>query len=119
MTTFSRQDNQTQHEKGWRAVHPAIKNFFTRGLYGWIDTTGNQPTPGAEASAFAKQMLPIYEWKGPGEVVQKQLYGTAPQVFVQQAVIPTGIAGIGAGQIWNGGLVDNPAASSNLAGEIV
>lgn len=119
MTLFNRQDNQTHHEKSWRAIHPAIKRFFTRNPYAWIDTTGNLPTPGAEAFAFAKQMLPIIEWKGPGEVVQKQLYGTAPQVFVQQTAIQTGIPGIGAGQIWNGGLIDNPAASGDLSGGIV
>lgn len=119
MSLFNRQDRQSDHEKWWRGVHPAIKAFFIGNPNSWVNQTGNLPTPGAEAFAYAKQMLPLYEWKGPGEVVQKQLHATAPQSYQLQQVIPTGIAGIGAGQIWNGGLTDNPAADNGLSGEIV
>ena len=89
--------------------HVAIAKFMTN-FYQWINTTGRQPTPGAEAFAFAKQMLPLYDWKGPGEIVQEQLsaYG-GPQVFVPQSVVPTGIAGIQAGQIFLAQLTANPA----------
>lgn len=117
--SFDRQQNQTGHEKWWRGVHPRIKAFFIGNPNAWVDQTKNLPTPGTEAFAYAKQMLPILEWKGPGEVVLKQLHLTAPQVYQTQQVIPTGIAGIAAGQIWNGGLIDNPASGDTLAGEIV
>lgn len=103
---MGRQDRQTPHEKAWRGVHHAIVSFFN-GFYGYVNTTGNQPTPGAEAFAFAKQMLPLFAVKGPGEIVRKQLHATAPQVFVAQTVVPTGIAGIAAGQIWNGELMSD------------
>lgn len=115
---MSRADNRTDHEKAWGNVHPKIKAFFTS-LYGYVDTSANQNYIGAEAMAFAQQMLPTYEWKGPGEVVQKQIIATAPQVFVTHSVVPTGIAGIAAGQIWNGQLIDNPNTGDNLSGEIV
>ncbi|MDE2019923.1 MAG: hypothetical protein KGJ13_06295 [Patescibacteria group bacterium] len=115
---MSRQDYRTTHEKSWDWVHPVLRKYFTA-LYGYVDTSPNQNYIGAEAAAFSKQMLPLLEWKGPGEVVDRQLICTAPQVYVTQQVVPTGIAGIAAGQIWNGGLVDNPNTNSNLSGEIV
>lgn len=115
---MSRHQNRTDHEKAWDGVHPAIKNFFA-GLYDWVNTSARQNYIGAEAQAFAKQMLPTYEWKGPGEVVRKQLISTAPQVYVTQSVVPTGIAGIAAGQVWNGQLIDNPNTNSGLQQEIV
>ena len=116
---MSRQSGQTKHEKKWSWVHPAIKEFFTSVLTGYVDTSSRQNFIGAEACAFNRAMLPLVEWKGPGEVVRKQLFCTAPQVFVTQAVIPTGIAGIAAGQIWNGQLIDNPLNGDTLAAEIV
>lgn len=115
---MGRQDNRTQHEKNWDWIHPAIKSFFS-GLYGYVDTTPNQAYIGAEAQAFAKQSLPLYEWKGPGETVVHQIFAGAPQVYVQHTVVPTGIAGIAAGQIWNGQLIDNPNSGDTLSGEIV
>jgi len=81
---------------------------FCGSFYKWINTTGNQPTAGAETMAFASLMLPIQEWKGPGEIVRRQLYLTAPQVYVTQQVVPTGIAGIAAGQVVSAPLMDNP-----------
>lgn len=116
---FNRQQTQTPHEKWWRGVHPAIKAFFIGNPNKWVNQTRNLPTAGAEAFAYSQQMLPILEWKGPGEVVLRQVRATAPQVFQLQQVVPTGIPGIGAGQIWNGGLIDNPGAADTLAGEIV
>jgi hypothetical protein len=91
------------------SAHVALQKFATN-FYNWVNTTGRQPTPGAEAFAFAKQMLPLYDWKGPGEIVQEQLraYG-GPQVFIPQSVVPTGIAGIQAGQIFLAELMANPA----------
>ena len=114
----NRQDYRTNHEKSWDWVHPVVRKLFTS-LYGYVDTSYRQNYIGAEAAAFTTQMLPLTEWKGPGEVVLKQLIATAPQVYVTQQVIPTGLAGIAAGQVWNGGLTDNPAASDTLAQEIV
>lgn len=116
---MSRQQNQTDHEKSWNWVHPKIKAMFIGAIGGYIDTSRNQNYIGAEAMAYAKQMLPMYEWKGPGEVVQRQIIATAPQVLVTQSVVPTGIAGIQAGQIWNGELIDNPNSGDTLSGEIV
>lgn len=107
-----------KHAQAWQGVHPAIRQFFM-GLYGYIDTSARQNYIGAEAQAFAKQSLPLYEWKGPGEVVRHQLIATAPQVAVTQTPVPTGIAGIAAGQIWNGQLIDNPNNGDTLQQEIV
>lgn len=76
------------------------------GTYQYIDTTGRQPTPGAEAYAFAQQMLPLQDWKGTGDLVQRNMQITSPQLYVTQSTLPTGIAGIGAGQIFNGNLMD-------------
>lgn len=104
---MSRQDRQSPHEKWWNFVHPRIREFFTSALTEYVDTSENQNFIGANAAAYERQMLPILEWKGPGEVVQRQLMAGAPPVVVQQVVKPTGIAGIAAGQIWNGGLQDN------------
>lgn len=115
----NRQDRQTDHEKEWRWVHPAIKEFFTTALTSYKDTSGNQNFIGAEAMAYTKQMLPLYEWKGPGEVVQQQLIAMSPPVFQAQQVVPTGLAGIGAGQIWNGSMSNNPNLQPDLQGEIV
>lgn len=88
-------------------LHPAI-NKFIGNFYTWVNTTGKQPTPGAEAIAFQTEMLPLQDWKGPGEVVLTQYRAYAPQVYVPQSTIPTGIAGIQAGQIALAQLMDNP-----------
>ncbi len=104
------------HEKWWDWVHPAIKEFFVNAITGYTDTSRSQNYIGSEAVAFTRRMLPLYEWKGPGEVVRKQALCTAPQVYVTQTVVPTGIAGIAAGQIWNGGLMDS-TLNPNLSGE--
>ncbi len=87
--------------------HPRIAAFLGK-FYTWQNTTGNQPTPGAEAYAFSTEMLPLQDWKGPGEIVRQQFMFTSPQVFVPQSVIPTGIAGIAAGQVAMPQLMDNP-----------
>lgn len=117
---MSRFDRQTPHEKRMRSVHPAIARFMSNFIMPrYRDTSRNQNFIGAEAFALENQNLPIYEWKGPGEVVQRQLIATAPQFFQAQQVIPTGLAGIAAGQIWNGGLIDNPNNSDTLQQEIV
>lgn len=77
----------------------AIAKFARAKFYPYIDTTENQPNPGAEAAAFNSLMLPIVEWDGSGEPFMYQLYGTFPEVYVNQMVVPTGIAGIQAGQV--------------------
>lgn len=87
---------------------PAAYKAMQGAFYRWINTTNKQPTPGAEAFAFASFMLPLQDWKGPGEIVRQQLHLTAPQVYVQQMVIPTGLAGIAAGQVALAALLDNP-----------
>lgn len=87
---------------------PAWYKKLQGSFYKWVNTTGNQPTPGAEAFAFSTFMLPLQDWKGPGEIVRQQLHLTAPQVYVQQTVVPTGIAGITAGQVALHSLLDNP-----------
>ncbi len=115
---FSRQSRQTPHEKWWRGVHPVIKNWMGQ-FYNWRDTSPQQNYIGAEAAAFETLMLPLLEWKGPGEVVAKQLLCTAPQVYVAHSVVPTGIAGIGAGQGWQGRLIDNPNSAPDLQPTIV
>lgn len=112
-------NNQTEHEKSWAWVHPMVKEFFTSALTSYRDTSRDQNFIGAEAMAYDKQMLPLYEWKGPGEVVLQQLIAMSPPVFQAQQVVPTGLAGIGSGQIWNGGLANNPLLQPDLSGEIV
>lgn len=100
----------------FKMFHPVFKRAAGK-FYNWLNTTGKQPTPGAEAFAFNSEMLPLYDWKGPGEIVQSQFRAFAPQVFVPQSVIPTGIAGIAAGQVVLGQLMDNPpviTSQSNL-----
>lgn len=87
---------------------PAAYKKLQGAFYKWINTTNKQPTPGAEAMAFSTLMLPLQDWKGPGEIVRRQLHLTAPQVYVQQTVIPTGLAGIAAGQVALHSLLDNP-----------
>lgn len=109
---------RTEHESAWDNVHPAIRRFMGS-LFGYVDTQRQQNYIGAEAMAFAKQQLPLLDWKGPGEVVVHQLIQTAPQVYVAHTPVPTGIAGIGAGQIWNGQLIDNPNGGDTLSSEIV
>jgi hypothetical protein len=79
-------------------VHTAIKRFNAN-FYRWTDTTDNQPEPGAEAFAFSSYMLPIQEWIGPGEPVMYQLMAYSRPYYIPQMIIPTGIAGILAGQI--------------------
>lgn len=110
-------DRRTNHERLWDYIHPAIKEFFTNALVGYQDTSRNQNYIGAEACAYSRQMLPCFRAKGPGEIVLKQLIATSPQVYVQQMVVPTGLAGIAAGQIWNGQMFDNPLGSANLSGQ--
>lgn len=85
--------------------YDAIHAYFA-GTYQYIDTTARQPTPGAAAYAFAQQMLPLLDWKGTGDLVQRNMQITSPQLYVRQSTLPTGIAGIGAGQIFNGNLMD-------------
>lgn len=89
--------------------HPSY-TAFAGAFYKWVNRTNSLPTPGAEAFAFTSEMLPLQDWKGPGEIVRSQLYLTAPQVYVSQQVVPTGIAGIAAGQIALAALMDNPGA---------
>lgn len=87
-------------------MHPAYKAFAGK-FHRWINTTYQQPTAGAEVMAFASEMLPLYDWKGPGEIVRRQFAITAPQVYVGQQVVPTGLAGIQAGQVISAALMDN------------
>lgn len=114
----NRQHNQTPHEKQWNWVHPAIREFFTSAVTSYRDTQQGQNYIGAEAQAFDRRLLPYYLDKGPGEIVLKQLFAGAPQVYVAQSVVPTGLAGIQAGQIWNGEMSDNPLTNAGLAAEI-
>jgi len=88
-------------------MHPAVKKF-SGWLYAWRDTAENQPGPGAEAAAFVRQMLPLYEWDGPGEPVLYQIQAFSRPMVVPQMVIPTGISGIQAGQIGPDGLMEMP-----------
>jgi hypothetical protein len=103
---FRPEDGRMIAAKRWQWTNPKLKDFF-QSFYQWDNTASRQNYIGAEAAAFTEQMLPIDMTKGPGEVVLRQLIATAPQVQVLQQVVPTGIAGIGSGQIWNGGLIDN------------
>lgn len=82
-----------------------LHSFFAAN-YLYVNQTGNLPTPGAEAYALAVQMLPLLDWKGSGDIVQRNMRITSPQLYVQQSVTPTGIAGISAGQVFAGNLVD-------------
>jgi len=117
---MGRMDGQSPHEKRMRGLHPAISRFVANFILPrYQDTSRNQNFIGAEAFALINQNLPIIEWKGPGEVVQRQLIATAPQFFQAQQVVPTGLPGIAAGQIWNGGLIDNPNNGDTLQQEIV
>lgn len=102
---------------GW--MHPKVREFFTSALTPYIDQSSRQNFIGAEAMAFEAQHLPYYLDKGPGEIVRGQLMAGAAQVMIAQTPLPTGIAGIAAGQIWNGGLVDNPLTSGGTNPEIV
>lgn len=90
-------------------MYPFLQSFLRKNFYPYINQTGNLPSAGAEAFAFNDFMLPINEWKGPGEVVRQQLMLTAPQVYQTQTPLPTGIAGIQAGQIALAQLMDNGA----------
>lgn len=107
MRQFDRQVAQSPHEKWWRYVHPRIKEFFTSAVAGYVNTAPNQNYIGADAQAYDRQMLPLFMIKGRGEVIQRQLIQTAPQVYVQQTPITTGIPGIAAGQVWNGALTNS------------
>lgn len=80
----------------------AHKSF--NGAYTYIDTTARQPAPGAEAFAFAQLMLPLLDWKGPGDIVQRNMQIQSRQLYVTQQVVPTGVAGIAAGQTFAGNL---------------
>lgn len=65
------------------------------------------PVPGALGCAFQGPML-SHEWfVGRATLTNGQIYLTAAQVFVQQQTVPTGIAGIGAGQLRSGSLSAN------------
>ncbi|MDE2019971.1 MAG: hypothetical protein KGJ13_06535 [Patescibacteria group bacterium] len=116
---FDRQNNQSPHEKWWRYVHPKIREFFTTSVTSYRNTQYNQNYIGAEAMAFDVLQLPLELLKGPGEIVWRQLEGTAPQVYVTQQVVPTGIAGIASGQLWEAGLQDNPYANGQNPGTIL
>ena len=85
------------------SVYDAMHKVFD-GSYTFIDTTQRQPTPGAEAFAFAQLMLPLLDWKGPGDIVQRNMQITSKQLYVAQSVTPTGLAGIAAGQTFAGNL---------------
>lgn len=104
---MNRQQNQSPHEKWWRGVHPKVKAFFTSAVASYTDTSSRQNYIGAEAYAFQTLMLPLQEWKGPGEVVLRQMMMGAPPVVVQQTPIITGIPGIAAGQSWQAALIDS------------
>lgn len=82
-----------------------LHTFFS-GNYTYINQTGNLPTPGAEAYAFAQQMLPLLDWKGPGDIVQRNMQISSPQLYVAKSTRIQGLPGIAAGQIFAGGLVD-------------
>ncbi len=99
--------------------HKKIQEFFTSATTSYRDQSSRQNYIGAEAMAFDRRLLPYYLDKGPGEIVRGQLLAGAPQVYIAQTPVPTGIAGIGAGQIWNGGLVDNPLTNGGTNPEIV
>lgn len=86
-----------------QSVYDKLHAFFA-GTYSYIDTTSRQPTPGAEAFAFAQQMLPLLDWKGPGDLVQRSMMIQSRQLYVTQSVTPTGLAGIAAGQTFAGNL---------------
>ncbi len=73
----------------------------------YTDTSARQNYIGAEAAAFQNLMLPLFNLKGPGEIVKQQILTYSPQIFVTKAVVPTGIAGIAAGQIWGPNLSVN------------
>lgn len=85
---------------------PKAFRKFSAGLYQWADKTENLPNAGAEAAAFIKQSLPIQEWDGSGEPTLYQILAQTAPVYVTQMVVPTGIAGIAAGQIYNPQLSD-------------
>lgn len=97
---------------GWDQVHAAIRKFNSS-FYKWVDTSDNQPSPGAEAMAFTSLMLPIQVYDGAGENVLAQLraWPSVP-VFQYQMVVPTGIAGIVAGQIAPDALTDHIQATT-------
>lgn len=88
-----------------KAAYDKLHSFFSAN-YLYIDRTNKLPQPGAEAYAFAQQMLPLLDWKGPGDIVQRNMQISSPQLYVAKSVTPTGIAGIAAGQVFAGGLVD-------------
>lgn len=89
----------------WQSQSDAAHSFFA-GTYTYINQTGNLPTAGAEAFAFSQQMLPLLDWKGSGDLVQKNMQINSRQLYVTQSVVPTGIAGIGAGQTYAGNLLN-------------
>lgn len=86
-----------------QSVYDKMHALFA-GTYTFIDTTNRQPTPGVMGFAFAQQMLPLEDWKGPGDLVQRNMQITSQQVYVSKSYIPTGIPGIGAGQTFAGNL---------------
>lgn len=89
-------------------VHEVIDKLhsFFSANYLYVDRSGKLPTPGAEAYAFAQQMLPLQDWKGPGDIVQRNMQITSPQLYVAKSTSIAGIPGIAAGQVFAGGLVD-------------
>lgn len=76
------------------------------GFNSWIAT--RFPTPGAENQAYTTNLLPLNWFVGGANLVQGQLGLSQPMVYVQQQSIPTGIAGIVAGQVRVPSLADNP-----------
>lgn len=88
-----------------KAARDKLHSFFSAN-YLYLDRTAKLPAPGAEAYAFALQMLPLLDWKGPGDIVQRNMQISSPQLYVAKSVTPAGIPGIAAGQIFAGNLVD-------------
>lgn len=82
-----------------------LHSFFSAN-YLYVNQTDKLPQPGAEAYAFAMQMLPLQDWKGPGDIVQKNMMIYSPQLYVAKSVSVAGIPGIAAGQVFSGQLVD-------------
>jgi len=113
------QHPRQQHQQWWQRVHGKIKDYFTSAIVEYRDTSSRQNYIGPDAQAFMTLMLPLQETKGPGEVVWRQLIATAPQVFVEQTPIVTGIPGIASGQIYSPALQDNPFVDQSLNTEIV
>lgn len=84
-----------------------IYNAFTASLYEWANTTQRQPTPGAEAWSFTKQMLPLIDFIGPGEMVQNQFQIYTQPLYVTKQARVQGIPGIAAASVVSQALMMN------------